>query len=187
MPGLIEQVIELGLERKELLKDHPKGHVGGARIPYPPKDMASLVSILTPRAVQSYLAIEIETDGAVRFLESHLHIPKVVRLEEGKLAGLAKMLRLIREPFDLISIDARGLPLDAMTIWRYIQGGREEYASEFGKGAPTDYGIRKLKPGGSVIVNKADPASLEVWYRVRAQFSQSYQSPFVGMAHVNRH
>jgi hypothetical protein len=188
MPGLIEQVLGLGLERKELIKDYPKAMIGGERIPYPPKDMASLVTILKGHNVQSYLALEVTTDGGAKFLEAHLHIPKVLRLEEKETEiSLRKMLRTMAAPVDLVSIDGRGLPLDPETIWKYIQGGRDEYAREFGKGAPIDYGIAKLKPGACVIVNLADPASREIWYKIRARYSQSYQSPFVGMIHVPIH
>lgn len=188
MPGLIEQVLKLGLERKELIKDFPAAVIGGARIPYPPKDMASLVTILKPRNVQTYLAIEATTDGGIKFLEGHLHIPKVIRIredEEGK--GLRKFLRTMAAPVDLISIDTRGLALDGETIWKYIVGGRDGYVREFGKGAPIDYGIPKLKPGASIIVNLVDPGARQVWFSARGRFSQSYQSPFVGMAHVATH
>jgi hypothetical protein len=185
MPGLIEQVLGLGLERKELIKDHPKALVGGHRIPYPPRDMASLVTILKGRNVQTYLALEATTPGGIDFLEAHLHIPTIIRLEEKETdKSMRKLLRTMNTPVDLISIDGRGLPLDADTIWKYIQGGRDEYTREFGKGAPVDYGIPKLRPGGCVLVNLADPGSREVWYKIRSRHSQCYQSPFVGMAHA---
>lgn len=189
MPGLIEQVLGLGLERKELIKDHPKATIGGARIPYPPKDMASLITILKGRSVKSYLALETTTDGGINFLAAHLHIPNVVRIEAKASSEkeLRKMLRTTPETFDLISIDARGLALDAETLWRYVQGGRDDYTREFGKGAPIDYGTRLIRPGGSVIVNLADDAARTLWYRIRSLNSQSYQSPFVGMAHVAAH
>jgi hypothetical protein len=147
--------------------------------------MASLVTILRARNVQSYLAFENQTDGGVKFLESHLHIEKVIRPKDEDTKGLRKFLRLMEEPVDLISIDGRGLPLDAESIWLYIQGGREKYAPEFGKGAPLDYGIPKLRRGGSIIVNLADPGAMTVWHKIRSRHSQSYQSAFVGMAHVS--
>ncbi len=189
MPGLIEQVLGLGLERKELIKDHPKAMIGGARIPYPPKDMASLVTILKGRNVKDYLALEATTEGGIQFLEAHLHIPNVVRIEAKASSekDLRKTLRAMPATFDLISIDTRGMPLDAETLWQYIQGGRQDYTREFGKGAPVDYGNRKIRPGGSIIVNLADEAARSLWYKIRSLNSQSYQSPFVGMAHVNAH
>jgi hypothetical protein len=186
MPGLIEQVLQLGLERKELLKDHPKAMIGGANIPYPPKDMASLVTILKGRTVKSYLALEAQTDGAVKFLEAHLQIPRVIRAETTEKA-LRKSLRSMAEPVDLISIDGRGLPIDPATALRYIQGGRNDNPREFGVGTPTDYGISKIRPGGSIIVNLADPAALEVWHQIRSRYARSYQSPFVGMVYVPAH
>lgn len=188
MAGLIEQVLKLGCERKELLKDHPKALIGGANIPYPPKDMASLVTILKGRSVQTFLALEVQTAGAVQFLEAHLHIPRVMGLEEPVTEkGLRKMLRTLSEPVDLLSLDGRGLPLDAETIWKYIQGGRDEYTREFGKGAPIDYGIPKVKKGGAIIVNLADPGARAIWYKIRARHSQTFQSAFVGMVHVPTH
>ena len=187
MPGLIEQVVHLGLEREELRKDHPGALIGGERIPYPPKDMASLVSILQGRHVNTYLALEASTDGAVRFLEAHLHIPEVTRIEKADGKEIKKVLRGITQPVDLISLDGRGLAMNAETLWRYIQGGRDSYTNEFGKGAPTDYGVPKLKPGGSLIVNLTDAAARDVWFKARSRYSLAYQSPFVGMVYVVAH
>lgn len=207
MPGLIDQVIQLGMERPELIKDHPHAMVGGARIPYPPRDLASMVTILKGRNVRSYLAVEAFTQGGVSFLEEHLHVPRIYRidgfdgyprLEAGVIGedmeqkplkkdpekNLRKILRTLPEAMDLISIDGRGLPLDAETIWRYMEGGRDDYAREFGKGAPPDYGLAKVKPGTTILVNLADAGAKALWFKLRTRHSLSYQSPFVGMVYV---
>lgn len=187
MPGLIEQVLKLGLERDELRKDHPGALVGGHRIPFPPKDMAAVVSTMKGLSIRRYLALEGETEGGVHFLEAHLHPEEVLRVKDQSGKELRKMLRTMTEPVDLITLDGRGLPLDADTLWRYILGGREEYAKEFGKGAPVDFGIPKLRPGGALVLNLADAGTREVWYRARAKFIPRYQSAFVGVVHVLAH
>lgn len=184
MPGLIEQVLSLGLERSELCKDHPGAEVGGWKIPFPPKDMASIVTILKGSRVNTCLVLGDKSAGAVRFLEAHLHIPEIIRPDKTDAKGLRKLLRTLTDPVDLIVLDGRDLPLDADTLWRYIEGGREDYPREFGKGAPLDYGVPKLRMGASIVVNLADPGCRQIWYRVRARHHQSYQSPFVGVARV---
>ena len=182
--GLIEQALNLGLEREEISKDHPRALIGGERIPYPPKDLASLTSILSRREIKSMLALEGTTDGAVKFLESHLQIPKVIRVPMDR-SELKKTLRNMAAPVDLITLDGRGLPLDADTIWKYIEGGKSPYAKEWAKGAPVDYGIPKLKPGTFIVINLADPACKALWFAVRSRHMLAFQSPFVGMAYTS--
>lgn len=185
MPGLIEQVLQLGLERAELRKDHPGALIGGARIPFPPKDMAGVISVIRGIEVKRYLALEAFTDGAVTFLSAHLHPEIVIRAATLEEKALRKMLRTMRDPVDLISLDGRDLVIDPETVWRYIQGGRDQYKPAFGQGAPTDYGLPKLRPGGYLIVNLAHAGAREVWCQARSRHQQVYQSPFVGVARVS--
>lgn len=187
MPGLIEQIVSLGLERKELAKDFPKAEIGGQRIPYPPQDLAAVVTQLIPRAPQSYLAIEVSSDAGWRFIAQRARIPSVVEVGEANKdeKSLRKWLRLAKDPVDLVSIDGRGLALPVDEIWKYIEGqGRAPYPSEFGKGVPADYGEPRLKPLACLVFNLADEATRQLWYRMRNRYVPMYQTNLTGMCHV---
>lgn len=183
MPGLIEQILKLGAERPELVKDHHGAPVGGARVPFPPKDMASVVSVLKGISIKHYLALEVETQGAVDVLSANLHPEKILRVTDLEEKQLRRLLRLT-PAVDLISLDGRGLPLDAETVWRYIEGGKDAPKPTFGQGAPTDYGAPLLRPGGALVVNLADPGAREVWFKARVRHNKMFQSPFVGVVRV---
>lgn len=184
---MIEQIVGLGLERREVAKDFPAAQIGGARVPYPPKDLASIVSLLTPFKPMSYLALEVSSMGGVKFITEKLDIPKVLEITQTNRTktGLRKFLRTLDEPVDLVSIDGRGIALDAETLWKYLEGGGKSLPeAEFGKGAPPDFGPPKLRPRACLIFNLADNVTRTLWYRMRARYSPMYQSPFTGMCHV---
>lgn len=177
--GLIETIALAGVERPELATTNPRIQVGGARIPYTPRDLASIIVLLRAREPKSYLALEGASAGGFGFITQSLNIPLTVASRPDE--NLKPFFKGIKQGFDLISIDARGLTMDADTLWKYIVGGKEPWVKEFGKGAPTDFGIHKIKPGASIIVHFADPACKALWFKIRTRYNKTYQSDFVGM------
>ena len=183
MSGLIERIIEMGSERPELVKAYQGAPVGGQRVTIAPKDLASIITLLRPRRPNSCLAIEGESMAAARFLAGELGVSLAVVNDETE-RDLRKTLRGLPKPFDLVTIDPRGLPLSADEIWRYLEGGKEERKAEFGAGAPKDYGIHKLAPGACVVVNRSGEAGAALWFRLRARYGKLFQGQFVGVVHV---
>ena len=181
--GMIERICDMGLERQELCDKLARAHVGGMMIPYSPRDLAAILTQLRNKPPTSYLALESTTQGGIKFLQEMLDIPEVYQ-PAGDEKKVRSALRSMKQPVDLISIDLRGYPLDAETVWKYILGGKEEPAKEFGKGAPTDYGICKLKVGGFILLNRADKGAFEMWFRLRDRYTRMYQSALVGMVNV---
>ena len=178
--GMVQEIADLGVERIELAKSAGNAQIGGANIPYEPKELASMVTLLRGYAPKRYLAIEGMSEGGWRFIGSAVAIPYVKPIGP-KEPDIRKALRDKQmQPFDLISIDARGLSLSAEEIWKYIQGGKEVMV-EFGKGAPTDYGPKKFKPGSIVIFNLSDPATKALYFQVRSMDNKLHQSKYAGM------
>ncbi len=173
----------MGVERQELCARMPRAHVGGRMIPYSPQDLASILTQLRNIPPKSYLALECTTQGGIKFLTEMLDIQDVYQ-PSGDEKKIRSALRSMKHPVDLISIDLRGYPLDAETVWKYILGGKEEPAKEFGKGAPTDYGVCKLKKAGFILLNRSGKEGFEMWFRMRDRYTRMYQSALVGMVNV---
>jgi hypothetical protein len=184
MPGLIERIIEQGSERPELVNGIQGAEVGGQRITFSPKDLASVITVLRPREIKTMLAIEGESLGSANFIAKELGVKAIVVVNDKVERELKKTLRNIPHKFDLITIDSRNLPLDADEIWQFIKGGKEEQTPKFGGGAAKDYGTPKIKDGSCVIVNRHGQDSAAFWFRLRARHAQIFQSLNVGVVHV---
>lgn len=179
--GMVHEIATLGLERQELATSTAQALIGGARIPFEPKELAGIVTTLRGYAPKRYLAIEGESEGGWRYIGQAVAIPFVSPISPREpVVEIKKALRKPQEPYDLISIDARGLPLSAEDIWKYIQGGKETLFG-FGKGAPTDYGPKKCKPGTLVIFNLADKATKDLYFQTRTMDNKLHQSKYAGM------
>lgn len=181
MSGMNQEIADLGLEREELGRAFGQALIGGERIPYEPKQLSGIVTILRGYAPQRYLAIEGTSEGGWRYIGQAVSIPHVSPISPNEpVTEIKKTLRTKCEPYDLISIDARGLPLSAGEIWKYIEGGKETVTA-FGKGAATDYGPKKVKPGTIIIFNLADEATKELYFQLRTMDNKLHQSTFAGM------
>lgn len=179
-----QEIADLGLEREELGRAFGQALIGGERIPYEPKQLSGIVTILRGYAPQRYLAIEGMSEGGWRYIGQAVGIPHVSLISPNEpVAEIKKTLRAKGEPYDLISIDARGLPLSAGEIWKYIEGGKETVTA-FGKGAATDYGPRKIKPGTLVLFNLADLATKDLYFQLRTMDNKLHQSLFAGMIKI---
>lgn len=180
---MVQQISSLGVERQELATSAVRANVGGQMIPYEPKELAGIVTLLRGYAPNRYLAIEGVSMGGVNFIAQAVPVPVVVSVgAQDAEKDIRRMLRSATnaQPYDLISIDARGLALSAGEIWKYIQGGKETMV-EFGKGAPTDYGPRKWHKGTLVIFNLADVATKDLYFQVRSMDNKLHQSKYAGM------
>jgi hypothetical protein len=115
--GMIQEIADLGLEREDLSKAlGASAHIGGARIPYEPKELAGLVTTIRNHSPQRYLAIEGMSDGGWKYISQAAAIPYVTPVNPRD--GEKEIRRMLRQsekalPYDLISIDPRGLPLTA--------------------------------------------------------------------------
>lgn len=184
--GLIERIGEAGIEREELKREAPRAIVGGMRIPYRPVDLASIITLLNQRNPRNYLALEVTGRGGIEFIGSTvggLYLHTITR-ENGNEKDLRAHLRKLRETFDVVTLDGRGLVLDAETLWRYLMGGKEPTQREFGKGAPFDFGGYKMNPGCIVILNLVDESTRRLYFRLRSRYTSIYSSPFVGVVRV---
>ncbi len=182
MSGLIQDIAGRGVERDELARSFGNAQVGGERIPYEPKELASMVTILRGYQPKRYLPVEGVSTGGWRYIKEAVGIPEVDPvLPSQTLPAFCKDLRQpIKAAYDLISIDARGLPITAEQVWKFILGGKET-VSEFGKGAPRDYGPAKIKSGTMVIFNLADPDTKDLYFKVRTLDNKLHQSLYAGM------
>lgn len=176
--GMVQEIAGMGLERDELARTFGSALIGGQRIPYEPKELAGIITTIRPYNPQRYLAIEGETAGGWKYIGQACAIPHVkpVTGEDTRKQLRDKDIGA----FDLISIDARGLPIDAQEVWKYLQGGKEQMR-EFGRGAPVDYGPKKLKAGTLIIFNLADPATKDLYFQVRTLDNKLHQSTYAGM------
>lgn len=183
MSGMNQEIASLGLERAELCHAVAESRVGGERIPYEPKELAGIVTTLRGYAPKRYLAIEGVSLGGADYITRSVGIPVMVAISPNDpMTDIKKALRdKDKEAYDLISIDARGLPLTAAEVWKYILGGKGEYAKEFGRGAPIDHGPKKWRPGTLVIFNLADPGTKDLYFSVRTMDNKMHQSKFAGM------
>ncbi len=180
--GMVHEIASLGVERSQLSNGNAHARVGGESIPYEPRELASMITTLRGFAPQTYLAIEGTSRGGWSYISKACAIPHVQVID--KTQSLLETKKALRDkeikPFDLISIDPRSLLLSADEIWKYIQGGKES-VTEFGKGAPTDYGPKKWKPGTLVIFNMSSPEGRELYFKVRTLDNRMHQSTFAGM------
>lgn len=177
MSGMVHEIAAMGVESDELAKAFGQAHIGGARIPYEPKELAGMVTLIRPHNPQRYLAIEGKSDGGWKYIGQACAIPHVKPVDG---SDTRKQLREKDLPYDLVSIDPRGLPIDAETVWKYLLGGKEQLR-EFGRGAPTDFGSPKLRPGTLIIFNCIDPAAKDLYFKVRTMDNKRHQSSFAGM------
>lgn len=177
--GMVQEIAGAGLERADLAKTFGHALIGGARIPYEPKELAGIITTLRGFNPQRYLAIEGTTDGGWKYIGQACAIPHVRPIDA---QDTRKQLRDkdLGGPFDLVSIDARGLSLTAEDIWKYLEGGKQAVAA-FGRGAPTDYGPRKLRAGTLVLFNLADPAVKDLYFAKRTMDNKMHQSTYAGM------
>lgn len=181
--GLIERISAAGLEREELKKEAPRALVGGARIPYRPADLASIITLLTQRNPTNYLALEVQARGGLEFIGATvggLYLHTIIQNNSSE-KELRSHLRKLKETFDVITIDGRGLVLDAETLWKYIEGGKPNPVREFAKGAPVDYGAPKMRPGCIIVLNLVDAGTKALYFRLRARYNPMFASPFVGV------
>lgn len=182
--GLIQDIAGQGIERDELGRSIGGALVGGERIPYEPKELAGIITLLRGYMPKRYLVIEGVSTGGWRYIKQAVNIEEVVPvLPSQALPAFCKDLRAIAGPFDLISIDGRGLPIDAAVIWKFILGGKEAQEG-FGKGAPRDYGQPKAKPGTLVIFNLADPGTKDLYFKLRTLDNKLHQSMYAGMIRI---
>lgn len=181
MSGLIQEIAEAGVERDELARSFGNAKVGGEAIPYEPKELAGMITTIRSHGPKRYLAIEGVSTGGWRFIKRAAEIPDVTPILPSQAIGpFCKDLRQAQEPYDLISLDTRKLPISAEEVWKFLLGGKEKVA-EFAKGAPKDYGSSKLKPGTLIIFNFADPACKDLYFKVRALDNKMHQSLYAGM------
>ena len=181
MSGLYQEIAALGIERIELGANFGTAKVGGDRIPYEPKELGGIITTLRSYNPVRYLAIEGVSEGGSKYIAQAVPIPQVNSIGPREpLADIKKALRADAEPYDVISIDSRDMPLPASEIWKYMIGGKEP-SKGFAKGAPIDYGPCKLKPGSKVIFNFADPACKDLYFQVRSMDNKLHQSKWAGM------
>lgn len=176
--GMVQDIAMAGLERGDLAKAFGQALIGGRRIPYEPKELAGMITLIRLHSPQRYLAIEGETDGGWKYIGEACAIPYV------KPVGAEETRKQLRDKeigaFDLISIDPRGLPISAAEVWKYLEGGKEQ-RHEFGRGAPVDYGPKKLKAGTLIIFNLTDPAAKDLYFQKRTLDNKMHQSTYAGM------
>lgn len=184
--GLIDRICDLGVERAELCREAPRAVVGGHRIPYRPVDLAAIITLLNVRKPKHYLALETHGRGGIEFIGATIGglYLSLIKEENKREADLRTHLRKMDDAFDVVTLDGRGLTLDAETLWRYLEGGKEPPVREFGKGAQMDYGRCKLKPSCVIILNLADPATKLLYFRLRMRYTRMYSSSFVGVVHI---
>lgn len=183
--GLIDRISAAGVERAELAHN-TKAVVGGARIPYTPRDLASILTIISPLNPKRYLALEVAAKGGIEFIGrtvGGMYLHGIDNFNHTALA-LLKHLKKLRQAFDIITIDGRGLKLDAATLWLCMEGGKVPIISEVGRNAHADYGRAKMKTGTVIILNLAEPKTKELYYRLRNKLTPLYSSPFVGVVRV---
>ena len=182
--GLIQDIADNGIERDELGRSIAGARVGGERIPYEPKELAGIITLLRGYMPKRYLPIEGVSTGGWRYIKQAVNIEDVVPiLPSQAIQPYCKDLRAVAGPFDLISIDARNLPITAADVWRFIEGGKEKQEG-FGKGAPRDYGQPKSKPGTIVIFNLADPGTKDLYFKLRTLDNKLHQSMYAGMIKI---
>jgi len=179
--GVIQDIAARGIEREELGRAIAGSLVGGEAIPYEPKELAGIITLLRGYAPKKYLAIEGISTGGWRYIKQAVGISEAYPiLPSQAVQPFCKDLRAIAGPFDLISIDARGLPISADEIWKFVLGGKEKQEG-FGKGAPRDYGLAKWKPGTLVIFNLSGADTKDLYFRLRTFDNKMHQSQFAGM------
>lgn len=180
--GMNQQIADLGLERPELCRSYGSAQVGGQLIPYEPKELAGMITLMRGYAPKSYLAIEGVSMGGARFIQQATGIDGMITMNGKQSAqDMRKDLRSKDwKPFDLISMDSRDLPLPVDELWKYIQGGKDEQKG-FGTGAPKDYGPAKCRAGTIVIFNFADKACKDLYFKVRTMDNRLHQSLYAGM------
>lgn len=179
--GIIQDIAAQGIERHELCRSIAGALVGGERIPYEPKELAGIITLLHGYKPKRYLAIEGASTGGWRYIKQAVGIPDVTPiLPSQAMQPFCKDLRAVAGPFDLISIDSRNLPISAADIWRFIEGGKEKQEG-FGKGAPRDYGQPKAKPGTIVIFNLASEGTKDLYFKLRTFDNKMHQSLYAGM------
>jgi hypothetical protein len=179
--GVIQDIASKGIEREELGRAIAGAMVGGEAIPYEPKELASIITLLRGYTPKKYLAIEGVSTGGWRYIKKALDIHEAVPiLPSQAMQPFCKDLRAVAGPFDLISIDARGLPISAEEIWKFVLGGKEKQEG-FGKGAPRDYGLAKWKPGTLVIFNLSEAATKDLYFKLRTFDNKMHQSLYTGM------
>jgi len=180
MSGMYQEIAELGLEREELGRSFGRALIGGEQIPYEPKELGGIITTLRPYAPKRYLAIE-AFNGGWRYIAKSVSIPDVTDISPMvKGEDFKKMMKdKDLKPFDLVSIDPRGFGMDVEEIWKYILGGRETQV--FGKGAPPDYGPRKVKVGSLIIFNLTSAGTKDLYFKVRSMDNKLHQSRYAGM------
>lgn len=184
--GLIDRIGEAGLEHSGLAKDAPRARIGGARIPYRPQDLAAIITLLNQRNPVNYLALEVEAKGGLEFIGQNmggLYLHTIIEHNKDEKT-LRQHLRKLDAKFDVITIDGRGLSLPAQALWKYLEGGKEAQPREFGKGAPSDFGPPKMKPGCVLVLNLADSDTKTLYYTLRQRYTPMYSSQFVGVVHI---
>jgi len=184
--GLINQIAAAGIESKELAVNAPQALIGGARIPYQPKDLASIITILRTYQAKTYLALEAQGRGGFEFMAASIGglVLKTIIAENDSAHSLRTYLRNLDDKFDAVTVDGRGVKLAPDQLWKYLQGGKGEPTRKFGAGAPTQYGSCKLKPHSIIILNLLDPETKELFFQLRARHQPVFSSPFVGVVRL---
>ena len=189
MPGLIDQAIEAGIESPNLLKQYrpmvsmlkQQGRLGNANIQYHPKDIASVCTLIKQCSVQSYLALDSSKTGGHKFIADKCNIQIMDHMDvQNDLTKEKAFLKQVSRHYDLISIDTREYKLSPSKIWEYIEGGLEEKEG-FGKGAPTNFGIKKIAPKGLVLINFTKEEDKKLFFFLRKRYNKAYQSQFCGL------
>ena len=181
MSGLLQEIASLGLERAELGLSFGTAKIGGERIPFEPKELGGIITTLRSFNPQRFLAIDGVSEGGSKYIAQAVNIPQVNSIgPRDPLADIKKALRADALPYDVISIDSREMPLSADEIWKYMLGGKEPVKS-FASGAATNYGPCKLKSGTKVILNFADPACKDLYFKIRTMDNKLHQSKWAGM------
>lgn len=189
MAGMIEEAIRAGIESPELLKQYrpmvsqfkQQGIPMDANIQYHPKDIAAVITLIKQCAVQSYLAIDSSQTGGHKFIEKYGRITELKHLDDpGEKTREKNFFRQIIKPYDLISIDTREMKLTPQEVWNWIEGGKEEKEG-FGKGAPTNFGIKKINPKGLVLINFTKADDKKLYFKLRQRYNKAYQSKYCGL------
>jgi len=180
MSGMYQEIADAGLERDELGRSFGQALIGGERIPYEPKELGGMITMIRPYNPKRYLAIE-AFNGGWKYIKKTVGIGHVTDIQMTvKLDEFKKIMRdKDLQPFDLVSIDTRGFQMSVDEIWKYILGGRDPQI--YGKGAPTDYGPRKVHPGSLIIFNLSSVPVKELYFRVRSMDNKMHQSKYAGM------
>jgi len=146
-------------------------------IPYEPKELAGIITLLRAHRPQRYLAIEGQTSGGWKYIGQACAIPHVRPIDG---IDTRKQLREKDLPYDLISLDLRGMGITWDDAWKFLLGGKEQ-VREFGRGAPLDYGSRKVRPGTLIIFNLATDDARAAYLKARTMDNKMHQSTFAGM------